>query len=148
MIPVFDYGSIKEEHKSAAEECAKLVESINPPVASLIRERFQIVEPKRLPDLSHSRAGRMSKGAVFPVVFVIASASSRIVVSTPEAMLYASPGVPPIAQAINPRQISSTKIKSRLTSPPLSRGRDSPFKDFHMKVGVTLRHTVAYAPRH
>lgn len=49
MIPLFDYGSIKEEHKSAAEECAKLVESINPPVASLIRERFQIVEPKRLP---------------------------------------------------------------------------------------------------
>ena len=49
MIPVFDYGSIKDEHKSAAEECAKLVESINPPVASLIRERFQIVEPKRLP---------------------------------------------------------------------------------------------------
>jgi len=49
MIPVFDYGSIKEEHKSAAEECAKLVESINPPVASLIRERFKIVEPKRLP---------------------------------------------------------------------------------------------------
>ena len=49
MIPLFDYGSIKEEHKSAAEECAKLVESINPPVASLIRERFKIVEPKRLP---------------------------------------------------------------------------------------------------
>lgn len=49
MIPLFNYGDIKEEHKSAAEECAKLVESINPPVASLIRERFKIVEPKRLP---------------------------------------------------------------------------------------------------
>jgi len=49
MIPVFDYGNIKDEHKFAAEECAKLVESINPPVASLIRERFQIVEPNRLP---------------------------------------------------------------------------------------------------
>lgn len=49
MIPLFDYGDIKDEHKSAAEECAKLVESINPPVASLIRERFKIVEPKRLP---------------------------------------------------------------------------------------------------
>jgi len=49
MIPLFDYGNIKDEHKFAAEECAKLVESINPPVASLIRERFKIVEPKRLP---------------------------------------------------------------------------------------------------
>lgn len=49
MIPLFNYGDIKEEHKSAAEECAKLVESINPPVASLIRERFKIVEPKRMP---------------------------------------------------------------------------------------------------
>ena len=49
MIPLFDYGDIKDEHKSAAEECAKLVESINAPVASLIRERFKIVEPKRLP---------------------------------------------------------------------------------------------------
>ena len=49
MIPLFDYGDIKDEHKSAAEECAKLVESINPPVASLIRERFKIVEPQRLP---------------------------------------------------------------------------------------------------
>ena len=49
MIPLFDYGDIKDEHKSAAEECAKLVESINAPVASLIRERFKIIEPKRLP---------------------------------------------------------------------------------------------------
>jgi len=49
MIEMFDYGSIKEEHKAAAEECAKLVESTNAPVASLIREKFQIVEPKRLP---------------------------------------------------------------------------------------------------
>jgi hypothetical protein len=49
MIPLFDYGDIKDEHKSAAEECAKLVESLNPLVASLIREKFKIVEPKRLP---------------------------------------------------------------------------------------------------
>lgn len=49
MIPLFDYGDIKEEHKSAAEECAKLVEPVNPLVSSLIRERFKIVEPKRMP---------------------------------------------------------------------------------------------------
>ena len=61
MIPLFDYGDIKDEHKSAAEECAKLVESINPPVASLIRERFKIVEPKRLP-LEDSEFYRIATG--------------------------------------------------------------------------------------
>ena len=49
MIPLFDYREINDEHKSAAEECAKLIESINPSVASVIRERFNIVEPERLP---------------------------------------------------------------------------------------------------
>jgi len=66
MIPVFDYGSIKEEHKSAAEECAKLVESINPPVASLIRERFKIVEPKRLP-LEDSEFYKIATGFGFGI---------------------------------------------------------------------------------
>jgi len=66
MIPVFDYGSIKEDHKSAAEECAKLVESINPLVANLIRERFQIVEPKRLP-LEDSEFYRIATGFGFGV---------------------------------------------------------------------------------
>jgi hypothetical protein len=49
MIPLFDYGSISEEHKRAAEECAKLIEIENPQVAVLIRERFKIVEPKKIP---------------------------------------------------------------------------------------------------
>ena len=49
MIPLFDYSDIKEEHKVAAEECAKLIESITPQIAEQIRERFKIVEPKRLP---------------------------------------------------------------------------------------------------
>ena len=48
MIPLFDYGSISEEHKRAAEECAKLIETANPYVSSLIRERFNIVEPKKI----------------------------------------------------------------------------------------------------
>ena len=49
MIPIFDYGSINEDHKLAAEECAKLIETQNPEVSILIRERFKIVEPKRIP---------------------------------------------------------------------------------------------------
>ena len=48
MIPMFDYGNITEEHKAAAEECAKLVDTIAPHVSAMIRERFKIVEPKRL----------------------------------------------------------------------------------------------------
>ena len=49
MIPLFDYRNINDDHKSAAEECAKLVDSIAPHVAAMIRERFEIVQPKRLP---------------------------------------------------------------------------------------------------
>ena len=48
MIPMFDYGNITEEHKAAAEECAKMIECISPQLSSQIRERFKIVEPKRL----------------------------------------------------------------------------------------------------
>ena len=48
MIPMFDYGNITEELKAAAEECAKMIESISPHLSSHIRERFKIVEPKRL----------------------------------------------------------------------------------------------------
>ena len=66
MIPVFDYGDIKDEHKSAAEECAKLVESLNPPVASLIRERFKIVEPKRLPLEDSEFYKRATEFGLFP----------------------------------------------------------------------------------
>jgi hypothetical protein len=60
MIPIFDYGSIKEEHKAAAEECAKLIEAENPSIASLIRERFKIIEPKRVP-LESSEFYRVAK---------------------------------------------------------------------------------------
>ena len=49
MIPLFEYSNITDEHKSAVEECAKLIEQTNPAVASMIRERFKIVEPPRLP---------------------------------------------------------------------------------------------------
>jgi len=48
MIPLFDYGSIKEEHKLAAEECAKMIEPHQSYVANQIRERFKIVEPERM----------------------------------------------------------------------------------------------------
>ena len=49
MIPVFDYGaSMNDDHKAAAEECAKLIEPHNPYIASQIRERFKIIEPKRM----------------------------------------------------------------------------------------------------
>ena len=49
MIPLFDYNSITDDHKAAAEECARLLEQSNPSFASIIRERFKIEEPKRLP---------------------------------------------------------------------------------------------------
>ena len=48
MIPVFDYGSISDEHKAAAEECAKMIEPHHSYVAGQIRERFKIVEPERM----------------------------------------------------------------------------------------------------
>jgi len=48
MIHMFDYGSITEEHKSAAEECAKLIEGFNPNIANEIRTRFKIVEPPKM----------------------------------------------------------------------------------------------------
>ena len=49
MIPLFDYNNITDDHKAAAEECAKLLEQSNPSLASIIRERFKIEEPKRIP---------------------------------------------------------------------------------------------------
>lgn len=48
MIPLFDYHNINEDHKAAAEECAKLIENIVPPIAAQIRERFKLVEPPKL----------------------------------------------------------------------------------------------------
>jgi hypothetical protein len=39
-------------------------------------------------------------------------------------------------------------MKSRVAMPPLSTGSASPWSAFQMKVGVTLRHTVAGVPRH
>lgn len=61
MIPVFDYGaSLNDDHKAAAEECAKLIAPHNPYIANQIRERFKIVEPVRM-DPETSEFYRMAK---------------------------------------------------------------------------------------
>jgi len=49
MIYLFDYHNINDDHKAAAEECAKLIENIIPDMASTIRERFNIIQPKKIP---------------------------------------------------------------------------------------------------
>ena len=41
--------------------------------------------------------------------------------------------------------LSSTNIKSRLAFPPLSNGKASLDRDFHINVGITLRQTVCFA---
>lgn len=47
---LFDYGSINEDHKKAAEEIAQLSESMgNEMLAQLIRTRFQIKEIPKYP---------------------------------------------------------------------------------------------------
>jgi hypothetical protein len=49
MIPVFDYGaSMNDDHKAAAEECAKIIEPHHSHVANQIREKFKIVEPEKM----------------------------------------------------------------------------------------------------
>jgi len=46
MKRVFDYGSISEQHKEAAEEIAKiLANSGNELIANLIKEKFGLVDP-------------------------------------------------------------------------------------------------------
>ena len=48
LIPSFDYGSINEDHKKAAEEIAGLVKSLGQhDLAEIIKQRFKVQEPKR-----------------------------------------------------------------------------------------------------
>ena len=55
LIPSFDYGSINEDHKKAAEEIAGLVKSFGQnDLAEIIKQRFKVQEPKRF-DLSQSK---------------------------------------------------------------------------------------------
>src|SRR3954447_3985258 len=84
--------------------------------------RALLGSPKRWPERSQSRAGASAIGVGLPASSLISRARSRIVVSTPEASLYASPGAARAAQAINPLTMSSTKMKSRLAIPPISTG--------------------------
>ena len=45
MKPVFDYGSLKQEHKDTAEEIAKILSGAGQDMlATLIKEKFQLVE--------------------------------------------------------------------------------------------------------
>lgn len=45
MKPVFDYGSLKQEHKDTAEEIAKILNQAGQSVmAELIKEKFELVE--------------------------------------------------------------------------------------------------------
>jgi hypothetical protein len=67
MDTQFDYNDIKNEHKIAAEECAKLVDPMNPHMASLIREKFNIALPKRIP-LEESEFYKVASGFGLNVV--------------------------------------------------------------------------------
>jgi hypothetical protein len=50
LIPVFDYGSINETHQQAASEIARMLdESGNEMLAELIKFKFNIKEPKKIP---------------------------------------------------------------------------------------------------
>lgn len=54
FLPLFDYGSINEDHKKAATEIANIIEKNgNEMLASFIRHRFSVVEPKKY-DLAES----------------------------------------------------------------------------------------------
>lgn len=53
--PVFDYGSITDEHKTVASEIVNLLDNMNLPMASeLIKQKFQLVETPKY-DISQSK---------------------------------------------------------------------------------------------
>ena len=63
VIPVFDYGSLNDDHKAAAEECVAMANQMNQPMlAELIKARFQLVEPKRF-DMDSSKFVAAAKEA-------------------------------------------------------------------------------------
>jgi hypothetical protein len=63
LIPVFDYGSLNDDHKAAAEECVALAKQLNQPMlAELIKVKFQLVEPNRY-DMESSKFVQAAKEA-------------------------------------------------------------------------------------
>jgi hypothetical protein len=63
LIPVFDYGSLNDDHKAAAEECVALAKQMNQPMlAELIKVKFQLVEPNRY-DMDSSKFVQAAKEA-------------------------------------------------------------------------------------
>jgi len=63
LIPVFDYGSLNDDHKAAAEECVALAKQLNQPMlAELIKVKFQLVEPNRY-DMDSSKFVQAAKEA-------------------------------------------------------------------------------------
>jgi hypothetical protein len=63
LIPVFDYGSLNDDHKAAAEECVALAKQLNQPMlAELIKAKFQLVEPNRY-DMDSSKFVQAAKEA-------------------------------------------------------------------------------------
>lgn len=63
LIPLFDYGSLNDDHKAAAEECVALANQLGQPMlAELIKAKFQLVEPKRF-DMDTSKFVAAAKEA-------------------------------------------------------------------------------------
>jgi hypothetical protein len=66
ILPVFDYGNITDEHKSAANEIAKWLESLGlSDVARDLLVRFKIEENKKY-DITQSKFYRLcQEGGIF-----------------------------------------------------------------------------------
>lgn len=47
-IEMFDYGSISDEQKKALNECANFLSTKHPDIAQTIRNKFYLVEPKKV----------------------------------------------------------------------------------------------------
>ena len=47
-IEMFDYGSISDEQKRALNECANFLSIKHPDIAQTIRNKFYLVEPKKV----------------------------------------------------------------------------------------------------
>jgi len=67
IVPLFDYGSINDDHRAAANEIADLARAHgNEMLAELIKLRFKVVEPNRF-DITQSEFFNACKKYGVPV---------------------------------------------------------------------------------
>jgi len=67
FVPLFDYGSVNDDHRAAAAEIAELAKSHGSDMlAELIKVRFKVVEPNRY-DISQSPFFQACKAHGMPV---------------------------------------------------------------------------------